>query len=365
MNRKFAFLFILFAVIGLSPTVVLPQGAAAKKLIYYGWGSPDTLYVRDHWREMQKMPFDGIGIVVPVDRRAWEKGKRNTHNQLGWHIMGKTAFRMEDFRAAAEDLKSAKWRRFTDNFFPVILSAAQSAKGLNWFDDSRWRTIANNFEVLTRLAAETGLKGLIFDPEHYNYALFNYPDQRQQQDMPFEAYRENARQRGREVMTAIAGAMPKAVLLSLYAYTLPRSYLRPDKGLEKVPYGLLPAFYDGLLEAMPSEAMLVDGYEQAYPFKERGQFAGAYRGIQGASKLSAVPEHYRQKLRAGFGLWVDYRKQPNYFTPEEFQRAVTSALRASDGYVWIYSERVGFFPLSGIAPSYIEALAAAQDGVSQ
>ena len=77
-----------------------------------------------------------------------------------------------------------------------------------------------------------------------------------------------------------------------------------------------------------------------------------------------MPEHYRRKVKAGFGLWVDYRKQPNYFTPEEFQRAVTSALKVSDGYVWIWSETVGFFPPK-IEPSYIKALAAARDDASR
>jgi len=28
-------------------------------------GSPRPQYVRDHWREMEKIPFDGVGMVVP------------------------------------------------------------------------------------------------------------------------------------------------------------------------------------------------------------------------------------------------------------------------------------------------------------
>jgi hypothetical protein len=366
MSAKFTVAFVLLGLAGLCqcaqpPTAVISASESkAKKLLYFGWGSPNTYYVRDHWQQMEEMPFDGVGIVVPVDRRAWQGGKRGTGNQLGWQIMGKRAFRTEDFRAAAEDLKAAKWSKFSDNFLPVILSAAQSATKLNWFDDSRWRIIANNFEVLARIAADTGLKGLILDPEHYSYALFNYTDQRRQADMPFDAYTQKARQRGREVMTAIAAAMPKAVILSLIAYTYPLIYLKSSENLPKTPYNLLPAFYDGFLEAMPSEAILVDGYEQAYPFKEQRQFAGGYRRIQEAIKLSAVPEHYRKKVKVGFGLWLDYRNQANYFKPDEFQRAVSSALKVSDGYVWIYSQSVRFFPLSGIASSYIDAMAEAR-----
>ena len=193
------------------------------------------------------------------------------------------------------DLKAAKWRKFTDNFLPVYLSAAQSTKGLNWFDDSRWRMWRTTFEVLARIGAEQGHKGLMLDPEHYNYALFSYRDQRPQVDKPFDAYTQKARQRGREVMTAIASAMPKAVLLSLYAYTYPLTQLKRFESLPETPYSLLPAFYDGFLEAMPSGAILVDGYEQAYAFKGHGQFTAGYRHIQEAVSLSAVPEHYEKR----------------------------------------------------------------------
>jgi hypothetical protein len=361
MRAKFTPGFVLLAVIGLyqcaqpSTTVISAPEARAKKLIYYGWGSPDTLYVREHWRQMEEMPFDGVGIVIPVDRRAWQQGKRDTNNQLAWKIMGKRAFRIEDFHDAIADLRAPKWRKFTDNFLPVILSAAQSTIGLNWFDNERWRIVANNFEILARIAAETGVKGLIFDPEHYNYSLFDYSAQRKQLDRPMAAYQEMARQRGREVMRIIATRMPEAVMLSLYLYTYPLSHTLP-----KTPYNLLPAFYDGVLEAMPSAATLIDGYESAYPYKEPGQFIAAYRRIQEAGKISAVPDHYRTKVKAGFGLWLDYRKRADYFTPEEFRRSVGAALQVSDGYVWIYSEGARFFPPSGVAPDYIKALADAR-----
>jgi hypothetical protein len=367
---KFPLAFVLLGVIGFyqctqPPTVPVPE-SKAKKLIYYGWGSPDTVYVRDHWREMEEMPFDGVGIVVPVDRLAWQRGKRDTHNQLAWQIMGKKAFRVEDFREAITDLQASKWRKFTDNFLPVILSAEQSTIGLNWFDEGRWQIVTNNFQVLARVAVESGIKGLILDPEHYNYPLFHYNPQKKQMDKPFDDYVAMARRRGREVMKAIALVMPRPVLLSLYGHTLPLNYLQGVKSLERTEYGLLPAFYDGLLESMPREGFLIDGYEFAYAFDEARQFRDAYNRIHdGGRSLSNVPDRYREKMRAGFGLWIDYQNNPRYFTPERFRRAVSAALAASDGYVWIYSERVGFFPPSGLIPSYIEAIATARDEIKR
>jgi hypothetical protein len=351
---------LVFAVT-LLPGDSLGQENAAKRLIYYGWSARDTQYVRDHWREMEEMPFDGIGITIAIDRSRPTTGNGATENLLGWQVMGRRSFRVEEFREAITDLRVAKWRRFTDNFLPVALSASGSAAGLNWFDDERWRVVTKNFGVLARLAAEARLKGLILDPEHYNYALFSYTSQRQQMDRSFDEYVEAARRRGREVMKAIIADLPDARIFSLFGHTLPLSELRPGKRLQDADYGLLPAFYDGLLDAMSAEANLIDGYELAYGFKERRQFLKAYRQIHDvAVELSAAPDRYREKVRGGFGLMLDYKDNPNYFTPEELRQAVADALQVSDGYVWLYSEGPQFFPPSRIDHSYIEALAAAR-----
>jgi hypothetical protein len=359
-----SFPWLMVVVVGLWWATAWPQDLNAKKLIYYGWGIRDTQYVRDHWQEMEQMPFDGTGIIVAVDRQAWKQGKTDASNRLCWQVMGKKAFRNEEFRDAIADLKASRWHRFTDNFLPIALSAAQSASDLHWFDDERWRIVAQNFGVVAHIAAAGGLKGLILDPEDYNYALFRYADQRRQADRPFADYVGVARQRGRQVMEAIAAHLPDAVLFSLYAYTLPLRDKERGKSLEDTAYSLLPAFYDGLLEVMPARASLVDGYESAYAFKERQQFVDAYRRIrQDAVRLSAVPDLYHNKVRAGFGLWLDYRRQHDYFTPAEFRQAVSTALAISDGYVWIYSQGLSFFPLGGVDPSYIDAIGEARRGV--
>jgi hypothetical protein len=130
------------------------QASGAKKLIYYGWGSRDTQYIREHWHEMEQMPFDGTGIIVAIDRQGWQQGKRAPDNQFGRHVMGSRAFRVKDLREAIDDLTAVKWRTFTDNFLPVGLSTVVSATGLNCFDDDRWRIVVNNFAVTANLASK-------------------------------------------------------------------------------------------------------------------------------------------------------------------------------------------------------------------
>jgi hypothetical protein len=146
-------------------------------------------------------------------------------------------------------------------------------------------------------------------------------------------------------MGAIAARLPNAVLLSLYGYTLPLSELRPGTTLAEARYGLLPAFYDGLLEAMPPTAALNDGHEQAYGFKAEAQFAAAYQRIHwDAIRLSAAPALYQSRVKAGFGLWLDNRGQRDLWRPAEWRDAINLALAKSDGYVWIYSPAPRFFP---------------------
>src|SRR5262249_48462472 len=142
----------------------------------------------------------------------------------------------------------------------------------------------------------------------------------------FEEQAEMARQRGRQVMTAIAASFPRVVLLSVFGNSVPLlENLQRHIGPQEQKYGLLPAFYDGLLEAMPDGAYLVDGYESGFGFKERKKFIKAYSQIhKGALTLSVAPTHYREKVKAGFGLWLDNNDKPGYFTPQEFQQAVSN-----------------------------------------
>src|SRR5215813_8837263 len=83
-------------------------GAQAKKLIQYGWGPPDTQYVRDHWQHIEELPFDGVGIVVAIDREAWRNGETSTVNQLGWQVMGAKAFQLQAFHEAIADLQATR-----------------------------------------------------------------------------------------------------------------------------------------------------------------------------------------------------------------------------------------------------------------
>jgi hypothetical protein len=73
-------------------------------------------------------------------------------------------------------------------------------------------------------------------------------------------------------------------------------------------------------------------------------------------------------MRVGFGLWTDFDsgKHPwntkdfdaNFFQPETYQSAVFNSLDQSDGYVWVYCERMSWLSGENVPDAYKQAQAA-------
>lgn len=346
-----------------------------KKIIYYGWNTRDSAYVAAHWAEMEQMPFDGIGIGIALDRARPTTGDGSTGNLLGWQLFGSTAFQLDDFREAISDLQTPGWTRFTANFLFVAIATRDQDRGLSWFDDARWATIENNWRVILTIAREGGCRGLFLDPEHYDYEceLFNYSDHRAQRAArSFDEYTAQARARGRQLGAAVREVFPAITIGLLYGYTLPARELRHGQLRENARYALLPAFFDGLLEASAPSATFVDLWEFGHGYKKRRQFLEARDEILNrALAVSENPAIYRASITAGMSLRIDFQAprtrwqtqfpERNYFSPARFERALRGALEASDRYVWIYSEaNPHFFPPARLPPEYLEAIRAAR-----
>lgn len=374
MRMRHGLTFIVAAVLLMPVTAVPAFDGQPKKLIHFGWGTRDTIYVREHWREMEQMPFDGIGISVAVDRTKPTTGDNTTPNLLGWNLFGPQTFRLEDFRPAIADLKAAKWQKFTDNFLVTTMSSSSQDFRFNWFDNARWKTILHNWRLLVTLAKEGGCKGVILDPEHYGASFFSYAEMHKRADRPFREYEAKARERGRELMTATRDIFPDITVLTLLGHSYvwndvrSRENTRPVKPMAEAEYSLLVAFLDGMLEGASSRARIVDGYEAAFAFRDHINFERAYDDIKHkAAQLSSVPRRYARQVDAGFGLWLDYGQKwnatdsgKNFFRPTELQASLKAALEVSDRYVWLYSQTPQFFPRSALPAAYLQAITAAR-----
>jgi hypothetical protein len=334
--------------------------AGEKKLIEWGWDQPNTAYLREHIREMEQAPFDGV--VLAVEGREAD-GKRI---DFTWQGFGKRAFAREQFEQAVADLKATEFRKFTDNFLRFNVTPGD----VDWFDDEGWKSIFANSRLIAEIAREGRLAGLLFDLEQYNTRLFDYPKQPRRDERSFDAYAKQIRKRGAEVMRAINAGDPELTLLLPVATSNPFNYGRGR--MDQVDYGLLPAFVDGLLEAATSATVFVDGLEMAYPVKERSRFGKLREIVRNAREASFVPELYDRRMTIGFGLWMDHnwRKREgwfpaepakNYFSPAELRAALRHALDLSDRYVWLYSEQINWWTGKGLTPEYVNAVREAKE----
>jgi hypothetical protein len=348
--------------------VPVGSGAPSKKLIEFGWDEPDTAFMRRHIGQMEQAPFDGVVFHVNA---VTSNGRPD---DFLWQAWGRRAFADAELAPALADLKATPFQRFTDNFLRFNTSPGD----VDWFDD--FSAILSNARLAARIAHEGRTAGILFDAEQYHAPLFDYRKQRDAATKPWDAYAEQVRRRGREIMQAFQAGFPDLSIFLTFGYGVPWLEMRHrDVPLEACEYGLLVPFLDGMVEAATGRTRLVDGYEPAYFHnKDLRKFAAAHRMLTtDVLSIVAAPTRYKRLLSIGFGLFLDYDPQKrawdgvdgtrNYYTPEEFEASVRAALEAADEYVWIYSEAPRWWSAAGstvnLPEGYAEALRRARAAV--
>lgn len=350
-----------------------PDLRLRKKLIETGWDVPDTARLRQNLAVMEQRPFDGV--VLEAVGRIDDKRRcpmRPAFSSQPWQ--------RQWFQSCVEDLKACRPKRLTDNF--VTLGA--NPGDVDWFDDAGWQQIVEHWRIAAWLAKQGGLKGILFDPEPYEppHRQFAYAAQPQRDRHTFAEYCAKARERGRQVMQAVAGEYPGMVLYCYFmnsANATAVGHADPQPILEAGGYGLYPAFIDGWLDAVPPAMTLVDGCESAYHYNSTEQFLEAGLLMRLGCQELVSPENrarYRAQVQASFGIYLDAHWNPPtspwYIDPKGGPRAdrlrenVATALRVADEYVWIYGEKFRWWPTpnGGVKPeSWDEALPGSEDAL--
>ena len=122
----------MLVALGAWPSAVPAQQAPTqKKLIEYGWDVRNPVYVREHIRDMEKLPFDGLIMRMAVGGRVLVKEKWAEESVA------------DDF----EHLRNTEWGTFTDNF--IIMYAASE---VDWFSDADWEAVCHNVGLTARAA---------------------------------------------------------------------------------------------------------------------------------------------------------------------------------------------------------------------
>ena len=337
-----------------------------KRVIEFGWDMPDTEFVKNNIPKMEKMPFDGLVTQV----KYWGDGS-DTGDYISWIGFGSMYLQYNDeVTKAIKNLQETNFQKFTDNFIRFNVTPGD----VDWFDD--WGPILNNIKIVATIAKEGGLKGIFLDVETYQFPLFSYPDQKYSSSRSFEDYRKQAKLRGKQLIEAINSIYPNITIFLTYGYTLPYYHTQNGWSLSASPHGLLPAFLDGILGNCDPATRVIDGYEQSYSFKnEEDYIEGYYQIKEDGLTLTDVPDKFESQLKAGFGLWIDYYWQNygwdttnfsnNYFASAEFESSVRYALKYSESYVWVYSQKVNWWTRENLPEDYIQALESAKSGSQQ
>jgi len=323
-----------------------------KKFIEAGWDKPDTARLRANLKQMEQTPFDGV-IIGATGKN--DEGKtvqvRAAFSNVPW--------KAEWFQNSINDLKAIHSEKLTDNFIQV----GANPGNVDWFDDAGWKQIADHMRIAAQIAKAGHLKGILFDPEAYTkpYRQFDYSTQAQRDKYTLEEYQAKARQRGKEIISAVAQVDPKLVIYTFFMNSVNSSAAKspwPQMALQTSTYNLYPAFINGWLDAAPPSMIFVDGCEgQGYHGNSQLDFLQTANLIRNTSLSLIAPENrqkYLSQVQVSFGLYLDaYTNPPTspwYIDPKGIEPAqrlqinAKFALDAASEYVWIYGEKYRWWP---------------------
>jgi hypothetical protein len=324
-----------------------------KKFIMSGWDEPDAAQFHRDMKEFEKYPFDGVILTVPGTKP--DGTSFSSHD----HLFSAEPWTEAMFAAALADLKATRSAKVTDNF--VILWSLPAS--VDWFDDAGWAVITEKFRIMARVAKAGGLRGILFDPEHYakTNKAWRYLSQPNRGQHTFAEYCAKVRQRGQQTMRAMAAEYPDTTLFGYWLLSVNLRALDVSgslAGLEFEQYGLLVPFVDGWLDAAPASVKFVDGQEAAYRWDGDSAFqAGALR-VKNDCQGFITPANrtkYRAQVQASFGFYLDAYVNPpgsSYYLGRQGEPRVNrleanleAAVRAADEYVWIYGEKNRWWPV--------------------
>jgi hypothetical protein len=353
-----AFAVLLTAVVAVS-LCQSPTSASLKKakLIQWGGNTPPLTYIRDHVREMEKTPFDGM-ILNP--------SSNDGSKLICWNVWVPTPLKLEDYSKDIEALKATKFKKFTDNLLLIDSTPGR----IDWFDDS-FKFVVSNAGLMARTAKQCRMKGIMFDVEQYEGQLYDYNQQPEKDKRTFAEYQAKVRQRGQEFMKAINAEFPDVRIMMTFSYEVAYGSLPEGGDLSKMPYALLPSFIDGMLDVAGPKTIVYDGFEYSYGLKTDKEYknAEAFMMVMGNWR-TGNKDAFAKRYRSSFGVWSDNGSHwdskdfsKNYFSPEELGIAVHSALKYSGGYVWLYAEKAKWWNWDGnmnVPPPYVDAIANAR-----
>ena len=249
-----------------------------------------------------------------------------------------------------------------ESFLLFWMTPHGKSERIDWRDDKGWANYAENMANVAWLAKAAGLKGLMLDPEEYGAQGGRLPQYvHTHEDPPYREAAQLARQRGREVFSRVFKEFPDAVIFSLWFMSKFDFWL--EDGYQPHPLQnteqsgeLLQYFLNGILDVIPPEARIVDGYEYYTGSALKNDYFCKESIITTSALPLVAPENvtkYRAQVYSGNAHYLDmYAQKANpkslwYYPPvngsrlEHLRLNMEQSFRTATEYVWLYGERSG------------------------
>ncbi len=359
---------------GSAPDSALPFDDG-KRVIQVSGTLPTSDQVVAARANLEAAPFDGVVFALKAGRTVFQSA-------------GYTPAGLAADLALLPQVNTSKLR---ENF---LLVRGEMEPTFDPFSDAQWAVAMANLQAFADAARTGHLAGLAFDPEAYaGYrSLFDYRNYDSAQHS-FAQCQAQLRARGAQFMTTLQQAYPGCrlfLLTGLSSLKLMIEDAQKDASvyaaqLPSSPYGLMPAWINGLLDALPPGAFLIDGNEVTYAYYRSTWYAYEKGVIQnlGARDLLDAANRLKEAAQGGLAMADDldatfdqYARPsnlahylPSALRPQFFEYQVYHGLLASDRYYWVYSEHADWLSRTNIPPgaeaALIEArrLAALQSGL--
>ncbi len=316
---------------------------AEKKLIHAGYPA-EVAYIRQHIDAMKELPFDGTIFAIHELRPLFNYERK---------------IAKEEVQSYFDDVAATDWGRVSENF--LLMQVEQMAE-IDWYDDEQWEIVEHNLRLSIDAVVAADARGIIFDPEQYNYRLWKYEKAKHIDAKTYEEYFNQLRKRGAQWMNVAQSVKPDIRILHYYMMTAFSSYygVKASAGsdpvdlLAKGSYGLYLGFINGMLDAAGSDVVFIDGNEPAYYYGTRAAYDEAFLQIKQERLYLIAPENrerFRRQVQVGSSLYIqgtfgmrNYSIQAlgAFLDPEGqlklLEHRAYQALRTADEYVWCYSD---------------------------
>ncbi|OUL27381.1 hypothetical protein BV378_11305 [Nostoc sp. RF31YmG] len=360
-NEKSVILVCILLIISLMMYLLTglaqPQ-TTTKKLLEYGWDVPNPNFFRQHIKQMEQRPFDGVIVKL----------------NAGKEVFRKTSYPDQAFTQDRKDLAATTSSKLTNNF---VLMWSTMEDRWDCFNDNDWAAAEKNIRNFAKTVISGRFRGIALDPESYGETYethgnspWNYKTQPQHYNKTFKEYQQQVRKRGAQFMKVLQETQPSKEVLTLGLLSWMKSLLVETTDRSKLQlqlvnhdYGLWPAFINGMLDAAQPGSVMIDGNEGAYYFYRAAWFEDIHNFIRKDARAFVESTNYKKydnQVKLGQAVYVDLvlnlfqkpannvndgwygMRMPHFLSPDNRLRLLEHntyhSLRTADQYVWIYSE---------------------------